>query len=67
LRNYNYNEGGSACGERASQWGEVSTHVTCNDILIGSGQSLFAKVTTSLNEVGSNEAFGIYHVKLEQV
>ena len=41
--------------------------MTCNDILIGSGQSLFAKVTTSLNEVGSNEAFGIYHVKLEQV
>jgi hypothetical protein len=35
--------------------------------LSAAASPFFAKVTTSLNEVGSNEAFGIYHVKLEQV
>ena len=62
-KSFNYNEGGNACGD--AQYGEVSTHVTCN-ILIDSSKTLEVRVTSNLNEHPHNEAMGIRNVVLER-
>ena len=63
-KSYNYNEGGNACGD--AQWGEVSTHVTCSDILIDSSSTLNVRVAANLDEGPENEAMGIRNVVLER-